>query len=87
VAMGIVCFRYQREGVAPGDDDARNEAIVEAVNAGGRTYLTRTVLGGRVVMRIGLGNLLTTEAHVAEAWQAIRTEGNRKRIIRKGQSP
>jgi aromatic-L-amino-acid decarboxylase len=74
VTMGIVCFRYQRGGAAPEDDDARNEAIVEAVNAGGRTYLTRTVLDGRVVLRIGLGNVLTTETHLAEAWQAIRTE-------------
>jgi aromatic-L-amino-acid decarboxylase len=77
VTMGIVCFRYQRDGAAAEEDDARNEAIVEAVNAGGRAYLTRTVLNGRVVMRIGLGNVLTTEAHLAAAWQAIRMESNK----------
>lgn len=74
VTMGIVCFRYQRDGVAAEEDDARNKAIVESVNAGGRTYLTQTRLNGRVVMRVGLGNVLTTEAHLAEAWQAIRAE-------------
>lgn len=79
VTMGIVCFRYQRRGATPQDDDARNEAIVEAVNAGGRTYLTRTLLDGRVAMRIGLGNVLTTEDHLAVAWQAIRTESARRR--------
>ena len=74
VTMGIVCFRYQRDGVGAEEDDALNETIVETVNAGGRTYLTQTRLNGRVVMRIGLGNVLTTEAHLAEAWQAIRRE-------------
>jgi len=77
VKMGIVCFRCQRDNVGAGEDDALNEAIVAAVNAGGRTYLTHTVLNGRVVMRIGLGNILTTEGHLAQAWQAIGEEARR----------
>jgi aromatic-L-amino-acid/L-tryptophan decarboxylase len=74
VTMGIVCFSYRREGVPSEDADAANETIVERVNAEGRTYLTWTRLNRRVVMRIGLGNVLTTEAHLADAWQAIRTK-------------
>jgi aromatic-L-amino-acid decarboxylase len=72
LTMGIVCFRHERRGTAAEEDDALNETIVEAVNAGGRTYLTHTRLKGRVVMRIGLGNILTTEDHLAEAWHTIR---------------
>ena len=77
VTMGIVCFRYQRDGVGAEEGDTLNETNVEAVNAGGHTYLTQTRLNGRVVMRVGLGNVLTTEAHLAEAWQAIRRESRR----------
>lgn len=79
VTMGIVCFRYEPDGAAGDEVDALNEKIVERVNAGGRTYLTHTRLNGVVVMRIGLGNVLTTEEHLAEAWQVIRTESQRLR--------
>jgi aromatic-L-amino-acid decarboxylase len=79
VTMGIVCFRYQPDGVAGEEINVLNEAIVEAVNAGGRTYLTHTRLNGVVAMRIGLGNVLTTEEHLAEALQVIRTESQRLR--------
>ena len=77
VTMGIVCFRCERDNAGAEENDALNEAIVAAVNAAGRTYLTHTVLNGRVVMRIGLGNILTTEVHLAEAWQAIVGETRR----------
>jgi aromatic-L-amino-acid decarboxylase len=74
VTMGIVCFRYQPDGTGAEEGDALNEAIVESVNAGGRTYITRTQLKGRVVMRIGIGNVLTTEDHLAQAWQEIQSQ-------------
>ena len=75
--MGIVCFRYQPDGAEREAGDALNETIVDAVNAAGRTYLTRTRLKGRVVMRIGIGNVLTTEDHIAHAWQEIRSQSQR----------
>jgi aromatic-L-amino-acid decarboxylase len=54
-----------------------NVAIVEAVNASGDAYLTHTRLGGRAVMRIGFGNVLTTEEHLATAWSRILGERDR----------
>jgi aromatic-L-amino-acid decarboxylase len=48
-----------------------NSDIVEKINASGRAYLTQTKLLGRTVMRIGLGNVLTTEKHLREAWEMI----------------
>jgi aromatic-L-amino-acid decarboxylase len=84
VTMGIVCFRYERRGTAPEQDDALNETIVDAVNAGGQTYLTHTRLKERVVMRIGLGNILTTEEHLGKAWRAIRAE-SRQLVSGRGQ--
>ena len=52
--------------------DKLNSEIVERINASGRAYLTQTKLRGRTVMRIGLGNVLTTERHLREAWEMIR---------------
>jgi aromatic-L-amino-acid decarboxylase len=49
-----------------------NSEIVESVNASGRAYLTQTKLNGRTVMRVGLGNVLTTEQHLRKAWELIQ---------------
>jgi aromatic-L-amino-acid decarboxylase len=52
--------------------DQLNSEIVEQINASGRAYLTQTKLAGRTVMRIGLGNVLTTEEHLRKAWEMIQ---------------
>src|SRR5436190_1737296 len=74
VSMGVVCFRLV------GDDERKidqlNGEIVEKINASGRAYLTQTKLRGRTVMRIGLGNVLTTEDHLRKAWEIIRETAN-----------
>ena len=70
VMMGVVCFRLKNS-----DDEAadrQNSEAVARINASGDAYLTQTKLRGRVVMRLGLGNILTTEKHVARVWEMIR---------------
>jgi aromatic-L-amino-acid/L-tryptophan decarboxylase len=69
VSMGVVCFRF----VAGNESkiDELNSEIVERINASGRAYLTQTKLRGQTVMRIGLGNVLTTEKHLRKAWEMI----------------
>jgi aromatic-L-amino-acid decarboxylase len=71
VVMGVVCFRFKA-----GDDESKidiiNSKIVERINASGRAYLTQTKLRGRTVMRIGLGNVLTTEQHLRNVWEMIQ---------------
>jgi glutamate/tyrosine decarboxylase-like PLP-dependent enzyme len=57
--------------------DQLNGEIVETINASGRAYLTQTKLRGRTVMRIGLGNVLTTEEHLQKAWKLIGETANR----------
>jgi aromatic-L-amino-acid/L-tryptophan decarboxylase len=86
VSLGVVCFRFV--GPAAGVDDAQpgsappatreekvdqlNSEIVEKINMSGRAYLTQTRLRGRTLMRIGLGNVLTTENHLRRAWEVIQ---------------
>jgi glutamate/tyrosine decarboxylase-like PLP-dependent enzyme len=69
--MGVVCFRVK---TSPDDasSDRQNAQLVETINAGGETYLMQTKLRGRTVMRLGLGNLLTSEEHLRNVWQIIR---------------
>ena len=76
-SMGVVCFRFI--GDAAGGDagpidrvDATNSEIVERINASGRAYVTQTKLCGRTVIRIGLGNVLTTEEHLRKGWEIVR---------------
>ena len=79
VVMPVVCFRLvggEDELVAstasPARTDIVNSEIVERINASGRAYLTQTKLRGRTVMRIGLGNVLTTEQHLRNVWELIQ---------------
>jgi aromatic-L-amino-acid decarboxylase len=70
VMMGVVCFRLKN----PDDKiaDQKNSATIARINASGQAYLTQTKLRGRIVMRLGLGNVLTTEEHVRNVWKIIR---------------
>ncbi len=89
-SMGVVCFRFigaaapsprpgtAARGRAGSTDriDKINSDIVERINASGRAYLTQTKLRGRTVMRIGLGNVLTTEEHLRKGWEIIQETAN-----------
>ncbi|HSS17987.1 MAG TPA: pyridoxal-dependent decarboxylase [Candidatus Dormibacteraeota bacterium] len=91
VSMGVVCFRFVGPVAGSGDAgpgsatpatteskiDQLNSEIVEKINASGRAYLTQTKLRDRTVMRIGLGNVLTTEEHLWRAWEMIRETSKR----------
>ena len=65
VPFSVVCFRADA-------DDAFNERLLETVNAGGEVFLSHTRLQGRFVLRLAIGNLRTTEAHVARAWALLQ---------------
>lgn len=68
--MGVVCFRIKANDAATADE--LNSRAVETINASGKSYLMQTKLRGRAVMRLGLGNLLTTEENVHRAWEIIQ---------------
>jgi aromatic-L-amino-acid decarboxylase len=76
-SMGVVCFRCVPAGMPDADVNRLNMSIVEAVNASGDGYITHTQLGRRTAIRVGLGNVLTTEEHLASVWARIVAERNR----------
>jgi aromatic-L-amino-acid decarboxylase len=73
--MVIVCFRLVTRNESSRRSEAKadvNSEIVETINASGRAYLTQTKLNGRTVMRVGFGNILTTEQHARDGWELIQ---------------
>ncbi len=71
VNMAVVCFRYEPAGIDEEALNRINREIVERVNATGDAFLTYTTLSGKIVMRAGFGNLLTTDAHIAAVWDLV----------------
>jgi aromatic-L-amino-acid/L-tryptophan decarboxylase len=65
--FSLVCFR--RDGT-----DDENEALLERVNASGEIFLSHTKLGGRLVLRLAIGNARTTEDDVRLAWDVLCRE-------------
>ena len=57
VEFSLVCFRYR------GSDD-ENRALLEAINASGRAFLSHTVIEGRYVLRMAIGNWQTSPADI-----------------------
>jgi aromatic-L-amino-acid/L-tryptophan decarboxylase len=74
--FSTVVFRAQPETMSAGDADALNIAIEERVNADGEIFLAHTVLRGRVVLRLAVGNLKTEERHVRRAWELLNRAMN-----------
>jgi aromatic-L-amino-acid decarboxylase len=71
-SLALVVFRHRPRGLDDAALDAHNRALVERINADGRTYLTPAVADGRAVIRLAVGGTWTEERHLREAWAAIR---------------
>jgi len=69
VVMGVVCFGLVAEDAAAAREISGK--LVERLNASGRAYLTQTELHDRAAIRLGLGNILTTESSLREVWQML----------------
>ena len=63
--FSVVCFRAR-------GTDQLNERLLERLNGSGEVYLSHTRLDGAFTLRLAIGNLHTTESHVARAWALIR---------------
>lgn len=74
VPFSVVCFRANPgRGRSKGLDlDAFNEELLNRVNAVGDVFLSQTRLDGKLVLRLAVGHLRTTESHVRRAWDLLR---------------
>jgi aromatic-L-amino-acid decarboxylase len=70
--FSLVCFRARFAGRSPAEEDALNEAVVDAVNATGEAFLAPTKLRGRTTIRLAIGNIRTEERHVRRAFDLLR---------------
>jgi aromatic-L-amino-acid decarboxylase len=87
--FALVCFRACPVGQAfppvpsSADDtddnreerlDRLNEAIMHGVNATGEAFLSHTKLNGKLVMRLSIGNIRTSERHVLRVWELLNEQ-------------
>jgi aromatic-L-amino-acid decarboxylase len=65
VLFSTVCFRLKA-------GDAETQAMIDRVNASGRTFISHTSLNGKLTARLAIGNARTNEEHVRAAWEVIK---------------
>ena len=76
--LSLFSFRHRGAGSLDAAAlDRHTIALVEAINADGRIYLTQTRVDGRIAIRFQAGSFSTTEADVATAFDAITTIARR----------
>ena len=64
--LSLVCFAHRA-----GDD--ASAALLEAVNATGKAFLTHTRLRGRYVLRVAIGGTYTDRSHVEDLWSLMKS--------------
>ena len=77
VPFGLVCFRCcphvegETASARAARLDALNEAIMNNLNATGEIFFSHTRLNDVFTLRLAIGNIHTTEAHVRHAWELL----------------
>jgi aromatic-L-amino-acid decarboxylase len=77
VPFSVVCLRAKPLDRAMSDAelDAFNEALMHRVNASGDIFLSHTKLRGVFTIRVAIGNIRTSEAHVRRLWDLVQEAG------------
>ena len=78
--FALVCFRACPP--VPDEDkeacarrlDMLNEQIMHGVNATGKALLSHTKLNDQFTLRLSIGNIRTTEEHVARVWELLNDQ-------------
>jgi aromatic-L-amino-acid decarboxylase len=63
--LNLVCFAHKS-----GNDF--NRKLLETINSRGKMYFTHTVVNGKYVLRMCIGQTNTKEEHVIQAWKTIQ---------------
>ena len=72
VNFSTVVFRHCPPGMRGRDLDEHNVRLLEKVVAGREVYLSHTRVRGSYALRIAIGNIHTTEAHVKRALELVK---------------
>jgi aromatic-L-amino-acid decarboxylase len=70
VPLSVVCFRANGSDNDSTTDDL-NMRLLTRVNSSGEVFLSHTRLNGRYTIRLAIGHVRTTEAHVRRAWELL----------------
>ena len=70
--LSMNTFAYTPKGMDKKAADIATKALVETINNDGFTYVTRTVVDGRSVIRLPIGPTATTRKDVMDSWQRIK---------------
>jgi aromatic-L-amino-acid decarboxylase len=92
VPFSVVCFRSRPHDLPTGPEtevylNQLNERLLESVNRTGEVFLSHTELNGRFTLRLAIGNLRTTEAHVRRAWDLLQEHAARLDALDRARSP
>ena len=70
--FNLVCFRHR-------GSDGLNKRIMDELNESGEIFLTHTMLNGRFVLRLCIGQSRTELEHVDKAWNLVAATAKRQR--------
>ena len=62
--LSVICFRQR------GSDDV-NRLLLDVINGSGRFFISSTVAHGQYMLRIAVGNMLTTRVTLDELWSLL----------------
>jgi aromatic-L-amino-acid decarboxylase len=62
--LSVVCFRQR-------GSDETNRLLLDGVNGSGRFFISSTVVHGRYILRIAVGNIQTSRATLDELWSLL----------------
>ena len=65
--FSLVCFRYK-------GSDEQNQRLMDRVNASGIAFLSHTILNGRFVIRLAIGNVRVERTDIRRVWECIQAE-------------
>jgi aromatic-L-amino-acid decarboxylase len=66
VPFSLVCFRFR-------GSDQQNRDLMDSINSSGLAFLSRTVLNGRLVLRLAIGNVATKWNDVEQVWNFLKS--------------
>jgi len=72
VALQTVCLRHEPAGLHGDELDRHTLGWLAKLHASGHAWLTPAQLDGRWMVRVSIGSLTTTHAHVAALWQRLQ---------------